>query len=224
MLVSPLTVRKAAGKAWVIRGLIREFLTGERRGGDRLTELEISERFGVSRTPVREALLEMAGLGLVELKRNCGAVVQDFGPDQIRDLYAVRSLLETEATRLASTRMDVDEIDRFVEAFRELERTGQPDSEWELDRRLHTAIAEACGNPRLANEIARQGHLIQTVRETVEDALRDIHSTTLQDHLAILGCLRDHDPDGAAVAMRRHLAQASESAVTAVEQLRSSEP
>ncbi len=212
--------RTSSGKAVVTRGLIREFLSGRRQGGERLAEVMSSERFGVSRTPVREALLEMAGLGLVELKRNCGAVVQDFGPDQIRDLYAVRALLEVEATRLAATRMDAEVVQSLTQAFEKLKQSGKPDLQWQLDRRLHTAIAEACGNPRLANEIARQGELIQTVREIVGDELRGIHSTTLEDHLAILDRLRDRDGPGAAEAMRKHLDQAAASAVKAVVKLR----
>ena len=218
---SPSPVKpSSAGKVAVAQGLILECLCGTLKGGERLTEAGVSERFSVSRTPVREALLELTGLGLVELRRNCGAVVQSFGPDEIRDLYAVRTLLEVEATRLSASQMDPDTVEDLQAAFTRLKKNKLPDHQWHLDQQLHSAIAEASGNPRLASEIARQATLIQTVREAVSDAMRGIHSTTLNDHLRILDRLKVHDADGAAEAMKRHLQQAADSAVKAVVQLR----
>lgn len=212
--------RSSAGKVAVAQGLILECLCGVLNGGERLTEAGVSERFSVSRTPVREALLELTGLGLVELRRNCGAVVQPFGPDQIRDLYAVRTLLEVEATRLAASRMEPEVIDDLQEAFNRLKKNKLPDHQWHLDQQLHSAIAEASGNPRLASEIARQATLIQTVREAVSDAMQGIHTTTLNDHLRILDRLKARDADGAAEAMQKHLQQAADSAAKSVVQLR----
>ena len=94
---------RSAGKRIVVRGILAGLLKGEWLGGARLTEAEAVEKFGVSRTPVREALLELQGLGLIELRRNCGAVFLPFGPEQLREIYDVRSLLEVEATRLAAS-------------------------------------------------------------------------------------------------------------------------
>jgi DNA-binding GntR family transcriptional regulator len=205
-----------AGKARVGRGVIHGLLKGRWRGGDRLTEAEAAELFEVSRTPVREALLELASMGIVELRRNCGAIFLPFGEPELRDLYAVRSLLETEAARLAATRIDDALIDHLRTAFDQLRREQRPDNDWQLDRELHAAIAHAAGNPRLAAEIARYGDLVQTMREAVGSVLADIHSTSLTDHLRILRCLKQRNPEAAAKAMRRHLAQAAESALIAL--------
>jgi DNA-binding GntR family transcriptional regulator len=205
-----------SGKACVVRGVIHGLLRGRWRGGDRLTEVDAAELFKVSRTPVREALLELASMGIVELRRNCGAILLPFGEKELRNLYAVRTLLESEAARLAATRMDDSVIDQLKSSFTALRREQRPDSDWTLDRELHTAIAQAADNPRLAGEIARYSDLVQTMREAVGTVLADIHSASLTEHLRILRCLKHRDPDAAAEAMRQHLAQAASSAVAAL--------
>jgi DNA-binding GntR family transcriptional regulator len=200
----------------VIGGVIRGLFKGRWHGGDRLTELEAADLFDVSRTPVREALVELASMGVVELKRNCGAILQPFGVREVRDLYAVRSLLEVEATRRAATRIKEEQVDRLQRAFEKLRREHRPDTEWKLDRELHAVIAQASGNPRLAGDIARYATLVQTMREAVGHTIADIHPASLAEHLRILRCLKQRNPEAAAEAMRRHLIQASDSAAKAV--------
>ena len=212
--------KRSGGKRLVVRGLLAGLLKGEWQGGARLTEAEAVSRFGVSRTPVREALLELQGLGFVELRRNCGAVFLPFGPDELREIYAVRSLLEVEAARLAAGRIPEGTLNGLLSLFTQLRETGGFDPDWEHDRNLHRVIAEASGNRRLLAEISRYGDVIQTVREIVGEQDYGIHETTADEHLSILGALASHDPDRAAAAMRAHLAQASDSAAEAVGRMR----
>jgi DNA-binding GntR family transcriptional regulator len=212
---TPSSHGSTAGKARVVRGVIYGLLRGRWRGGDRLTEAGAAGLFKVSRTPVREALLELASMGIVELRRNCGANFLPFGERELRDLYAVRTLLEAEAARLAATRMDDACIDKLKSSFTTLRREQRPDTDWKLDRGLHSAIAHAAGNPRLAGEITRYSDLVQTMREAVGSVLAGIHSTSLTEHLRILRCLKQRDSDAAAEAMRQHLAQAADSAMKA---------
>ena len=112
--------------------------------------------------------------------------------------------------------MDDTCIDKLKLAFTTLRREQLPDTDWKLDRELHTAIAHAADNPRLAGEIARYSDLVQTMREAVGTVLADIHSASLTEHLRILRCLKQRDPDAASEAMRQHLAQAASSAVAAL--------
>lgn len=209
-----------AGKARVVRGVVHGLLRGSWHGGDRLTEVEAARRFGVSRTPVREALLELASMGIVELRRNCGAVFRPFGLAELNDLYAVRALLEIEAARLAAPRIDAVVVERLKREFATLRREQRPDKDWKLDQDLHAAIAQACGNPRLEGEIVRYSGLVQTIREAVGGVLADIHSTSLTDHVRILRHLEHRDPEASGEAMRRHLAQAARSAVAVLSDLR----
>lgn len=218
--ILPKAPASAAGKAQVVRGVIRGLLRGRWEGGGRLTEIEAADMFRVSRTPVREALLELAAMGVVELRRNCGAVFRPFGAKELMDLYAVRALLEVEAARLAATRIADDAIEGLVRDFEMLRRARKPDAGWRLDLRLHAAVAEAAGNPRLRDEIARYGNLVQTMRETVGSILADVHTGTRREHLAILHALGRRNPEDAAEAMRLHLANAAASAVKALASLR----
>ena len=212
--------KRSGGKRLVVRGLLAGLLTGDWQGGARLTEAEAVARFGVSRTPVREALLELQGLGFVELHRNCGAVFLPFGPEELREIYAVRSLLEVEAARLAAGRISGATLDGLLSIFTQLRENGGFDPDWEHDRRLHRVIAEASGNRRLLAEISRYGDVVQAVREIVGEQDYGIHETTADEHPSILGALASHDPERAAAAMRAHLAQASDSAADAVGRMR----
>lgn len=210
-----------ASKQKVISGILRGIMEGRLLGEHRITEASAVKQFGVSRTPVREALLDLEGLGLVELRRNCGAVVLPFEGDDLRDLYAVRSLLEVEACRLAATRIDRKEVEALLDKFRAIRESNRQDQDWELDRELHQAIALSAGNRRLLAEIARYGNLVQFIREVVGERTFGIHTTSADEHIAILESLAERDPEAAVETMRRHLDQAAASAVTALEQMRS---
>ena len=211
---------KPVPKAVVATGICRAVLSGEWEPEKRLVEVELAERFNVSRTPVREALLELSGLGAVELRRNCGAVLCAFGPREVREIYGVRSILEVEATRLATGRIESDVLKRLREKFEALRVDGRADEGWILDKTLHGTIAEASGNRRLAGEISRYGDIVQAVRETVATQLGDIHASTIGEHLEIIDKLVESDTAGAAEAMRSHLEQAANSAIAAVEGIR----
>lgn len=211
---------RSASKEKVVRGLLAGLLAGKYKGGDRFTEALGSERFGVSRTPVREALLDLQALGLVELRRNCGAIVLPFGTDDLRQIYAVRSLLEVEAARLSASSIDPADLKPLVQSFQKIKGRGGTDPNWELDRALHRVIAGKSGNRRLAAEIERYSSLVQTMREIVGTQTLGIHTATADEHLAILDALMHNDAESAARAMADHLRQASDSAIAAMKRLR----
>jgi DNA-binding GntR family transcriptional regulator len=204
----------------LVRRLLLTAFSGEWQAGDRLPEVELAQRFGVSRTPVREALQELAAIGLIELRPNCGAVARSCGPQQVREIYEVREILESEATRLACGRIEPRKIENLISEFKELLAESRRSAswshrEWEADRQLHDLIAQACGNCRLAEEISRYGKLIQVIRETVGN-LREAQVAAVSEHLAILKALRSELRDAAADAMRAHLRSAADYAVEAL--------
>ena len=208
-----------AGKAQVVSGVIHGLLQGRWRGGERLTEAAVAEIFSVSRTPVREALLELAAMGMVQLRRNCGAVLQPFGPQQLSEIYAVRTLLEAEAARRAAGQLPPAQLESLRSAFQSLQNQNLPDEGWKLDQHLHTTIAAHSGNQRLAEEINRYTLLVQTMREAAGKVLFGIQSTSIEEHLEILNHIARGDPQGAAAAMRKHLEQAERSALAAIHTL-----
>ena len=204
-----------AGKAHVVSGVIHGLLQGRWRGGERLTEEAVAQIFSVSRTPVREALLELAAMGMVQLRRNCGAVLQPFGPQQLSEIYAVRTLLEAEAARLAAGKLPPAQLESLRTAFESLQKGNLPDEGWKLDQLLHTTIAAHSGNLRLAEEINRYTLLVQTMREAAGKVLSGIQSTSIEEHLEILNRIGHADASGASAAMRKHLQQAERSALSA---------
>src|SRR5699024_10544337 len=92
----------------VYSDLHREILNGKRMAGSRVREEEVAETYGVSRTPVREALRRLSSNGLVELIPNRGAEVVNWAADDIEELFDLRSLLEGHAARQAAQRGKVD--------------------------------------------------------------------------------------------------------------------
>jgi DNA-binding GntR family transcriptional regulator len=146
-------------------------LNGELPSGTRLRQEALAEEFGVSRTPVREALRKLQAGGLVELRPNRGAFVRGISPREIRDAYEVRATLEGLAAELAAVRMRHDQLERLREAqeqFREaLARTTESrrsgageagESETLLwghaNDQFHQAIQEAAGNDVLVATLA----------------------------------------------------------------------
>ena len=115
-------------------------------GGDRLVEEELAERLGVSRTPVREALRELAAIGVIWLKPNHGAMVRPFGARQLLEIYHMRRLLESEATRLSTRAIDHNELRRIRAGMQGLSTMSDRPAGWgvqalDFDGQLHHLIA-----------------------------------------------------------------------------------
>src|SRR5438105_15802990 len=83
----------------IMRSLMTDVFNGRLCAGQHLVTQELAERFGVSHTPIREALIELAGVGVIDLLPNRGAVVRQVTPHDVREVYHVRRVLECEATR-----------------------------------------------------------------------------------------------------------------------------
>lgn len=209
----------AALKTSLLRSLLLDMFAGRIKSGDRLVEEPLAERYGVSRTPVREALFHLSAIGLVALRPNCGAVMLPLGLRQIRDIYEVREILEVEACRRACGGIAPVLLKDLSSEFESLAAQRRHDGnwtagEWAADCRLHETVAQHCGNPRLAHELARYAELIQIVRETVGGARQ--HVDAVYQHLKILRPLLKNDPDAAADAMRDHIKRATKVALDAL--------
>ncbi len=208
-------------RAKVTRNLLNEVFLGRLHSGQRLIETDLAQRFGISRTPVRESLGELASVGLVAMKPNCGAVLREFGPVQVREIYQVRAVLEAEATRLACGRLPATMVADMMDELLDLLNspvTGKSWAAkiWKSDCAMHETIGQGCGNTRLAEEIRRYGNFVQVIRETVGNRDR-AQEAAIREHLEILQALKDGESDTAAAAMRKHIAIAGDAAVAAME-------
>lgn len=204
----------------LVRRMLLAIFGGLWKQGERLREVELADQFGVSRTPVREALQEIASIGLIELKPNCGAVVAAFGPREIEEIYEVRALLESEATRLACPRVRAEDIKRLLEESKALLAVSRHGKEWTrrawtVDHQLHEMLAMACGNRRLAREVADYTGFVQIIRETLGNRNR-VQDHAIAEHIAVLDALYAGKADLAADAMRRHVLSAGKTAAEAL--------
>jgi DNA-binding GntR family transcriptional regulator len=192
----------------VVHHLLTAIFLGDLPSGTRLIVMKLAAQFGLSSTPIREALVELEAVGIIRFEHNRGAVVKPFGPDQLREIYQLRRILEAEAARTACGRIDHKELETLRDELKKLLKTKQ-DRRWaELemayDRRLHAIIVASCGSQRLAEEVHRYETLAQTLREIVGyDRIAQLQAT--EDHLAIVESLLAGDGDAAAKAMSRHI-------------------
>lgn len=196
--------------------MVTAIFAGRMPSGQRLVVQQLATTYEVSPTPVREALVELASLGLVDLLPNRGAIVRPFGPTEVREISQVRRLLETEATRTACGRIPAAELSALDEELRRLERLPR-DQAWDrdaraVDTRLHGLVAEWSGNRRLAAEIGRYLVLFRSLRDVCH--LRDAgtnysRADDVPEHLAIVRPLLRDDADGAVRAMDSHIRRAA---------------
>jgi len=223
MAMPPLLTKKIPSKTrrgWAVKAILHAIFTGEFKGGDRLVEEELAMTIGVSRTPVREALGELAGVGVIDLKPNHGAVVRPFGPNQIRELYHVRKVLEAEAARLAADRIDPAALGEIRERHEELLRHQSRSPAWSadamvLDEQFHELVSVSSGSQRLAEEIGRYRALVQSIREAVGNTERR-QDVALLEHIKVIDELLSRQGERAAAAMDEHIVRGTEAAVTAL--------
>ena len=194
----------------VFEELARAIFRGRIAPGDRLIVQKIGGQLKVSATPVREALVELHELGLVELIPNRGAVCLPFGARQLAEMYLVRRVLEAEATRLASPHLSKDRLKvmrgRLVQLLNE-DDINSP--RWsadaiEVDLQLHNEIAIACGVGRLAHEINRYSDMMRIIRQVLKN-WGDVQQIAIEEHITIIDAILADDPDLAASRMSAHI-------------------
>jgi DNA-binding GntR family transcriptional regulator len=182
--------------------------------GARLREIPLSHHFGVSTTPVREALRRLESEGLVLVQPRRGAVVVALDDDVISDLYDLRLILETAAARLAAAAEEID-LRHIYELMAQLEGlvSGPNESEFaHVDVQLHRAINDLSGNRELSLTAERVHRRIQSVR--VRSAVPGRLRIAQDQHADIVEALRKRQPDLAEEATRRHIESAKENVLT----------
>lgn len=187
------------------------------RPGAPVNEVEVAEALGISRTPVREAIRKLEQEGLVTRHPNRGVVVTQLSMRQVFETWTLRELLEPAACRLAAPTVSLSALERIETASRRLLSKRPSAAVYEayhrLDLELHGLILEACGNATL-RQVTES--LVGRIRQARMVTSPNRFEPSIEEHLAIIRALRRRDPDAAAEAMRRHLANAREAlAITA---------
>jgi len=183
-------------------------LSGELRPGQKLAERDLAAALDVSRTPIREALNQLAQEGLVEARPQRGHVVRTVDAKSAEDLYDLREVLELEAIRLAMQRMDASDMATFDALARTLARyAGDPtQSEAELreGQRLHEMIARASRNELLYEMLLRLFDRLQLF-VWIDALYADEAARTRAEHADIIDAIRRGDVEDVQRRMAQHL-------------------
>jgi DNA-binding GntR family transcriptional regulator len=216
-------------------------VSGELPPGTVLRQEQLSERFAVSRTPIREALRRLAALGLVSFVPNRGVRVRTLSRDELHEAFLVRAELESLATELAAPRMTEDDLTeleeaeaRFSEATQALRARPRDDvdrwrltSEWvRANHGFHDVIYRVAAAPlveRLAKSARRSfsGHAVWGPGGSEIDALYERND---REHRAIIAALRAGNPAGARALSREHVLHSYELLIHVLDQRSNGSP
>jgi len=172
--------------------------------GERLLETELAAQLGVSRNPVREALTMLARTGWVDIHPRTGAFVHEPTPDEIRDFFDMRTLLESYAAERAATRVTADQLEILEEIWREgvkAVEAGDLETIVSANASFHDRIAEWSGNAMLHSTLSMMKRRVRWYFSSVADA-RGMASW--DEHRRIIDALRARDAAHAATLMRAH--------------------
>jgi DNA-binding GntR family transcriptional regulator len=185
---------------------------GELVAGSLHSVAELAATLGVSRTPVREALIELASRGMVRFERNRGVRILQTSIHDLEEIFEIRLLLEVPAARRAVVGMLPDAVRALRSHLASMERAAAAGDEgrlWIHDRAFHHALMVASGNRRLADyvDVLRDMVLVRGV--TTAGRARSL-AAIVAEHRAIFDQIEAKDPDAAAAALRAHIEHTAE--------------
>lgn len=199
----------------VFNTLRKAILKGELKPGERLMEIQLAQRLGVSRTPVREAIRKLELEGLVRMMPRRGAVVAEITIQDLEDVLEVRAALEELAVQKACEYITEDQLRDLKKAANDFKRSLEDDNLLacvETDMAFHEIIYSAANNRRLQQ-------MLQNIREQMYryrlEYLKDkrMHRLLVEEHDTIRRALKKRDAVKAGSAMRTHIDNQKDSMV-----------
>jgi len=210
--MSAITLTPKALYEEVAEQLRQRIFRRELEPGSWIDELKIAEEFGISRTPLREALKVLAAEGLVTMKVRRGAYVTEMSEKDLRDVYHLLSLLESDAAGVVAERATPEQQQTLRDLHAELESAaGNREAFFSVNERFHMALLDMADNRwrgqmvadlRKVMKLNRHNSLFKQGR--IEDSL--------SEHRAILDAMLSRDPEGTRRAMQAHFAQGLQAA------------
>lgn len=180
---------------------------GELAPGTLYSVQQIADRLGVSRSPVREALLALAETGLIEFTRNRGFRVVVPSAHDVAEIFAIRLALEPQAARrstVASGEDLVTPLQSLIDQMGAAADEGDTTTFAQLDQQFHAGIMAGAGNRRADDVIGELRDITRSLGPSTAGESRTLRDI-LEEHVPILDAIRDRDPARAQLSMRRHL-------------------
>ncbi len=188
-----------------------DILEGKYEIGEEIRETKIASELGVSRTPVREAIRQLELEGLVSVILNKGAKVTGISPQDIEDIYCIRTLIEGLATRWAALKIsekELKELGNIVNLTEFYISRGEIEDLHLLDTRFHEILYESSHSKPLQHILSPFHHYVQNARRTSLSAPGRAEKV-LDEHKAILQALEKRDPDLAEATTNQHVRNAA---------------
>ena len=174
-------------------------LKGTLKPGERVSEPELAERFGISRTPIREAFRQLESEGYLEVVPRKGAVVASLSERDVVEFYSIKSILEGHAARIAAERMSERDLERLEAINAKLEQIaadGDIKAFFRVHNEFHELFIKASGNDKLA-ELINQLVLKFNRLRLASLAQPGRMNISVQEHRKIIEAFRQHDGDKA---------------------------
>ncbi|MBO9653247.1 MAG: GntR family transcriptional regulator [Agrobacterium tumefaciens] len=185
----------------------RAIVTGRLAPGSPVNEIEIAERLGTSRTPVREAVKRVEDEGLIDVRAQAGTFVRPISRGQVQEAYIIRIALERESVRRAAETISADAVQRLrdiIDLHALSVKRGRFEDAIDHDDAFHRVIAEVNGYSMLWRVV--------DITKAQMDRCRLLSlpspgaaETTIEQHSAIVDALEAHDPEAAERAIKEHL-------------------
>jgi DNA-binding GntR family transcriptional regulator len=199
--------RAATAAARIYSDLRAELVSLQRHPGEAVSEAEIALSYGVSRTPVREAILKLSDEGLLEIFPQSGIFVSRIPLAALPEAIVIRKALEATTAQMAAQRATASQIlnlHSILERQREADTAGDSDAFHQADETFHATIAEVAGYPGIWTLIQQvKVHVDRYRRLTLPQVGRI--GRAIGEHEAILNAIEAHDPNAARGAMELHL-------------------
>lgn len=198
-------------------------MSGELRGGDRVNEIALSERFGTSRGPIREACRALTQEGLLVAVPNRGVFVRELDLREALEVYDIRSSLDELMGRLIAERVtdvEIDELWRLIDEMDAAAQTKDLDRYYPVNLAFHNKLLALANNRRLERlyrGLVKELHLFRRKGLLQRGSMR----ISNEEHRQIVEAIADRDPIAASVNMKSHVLAAKQRLLAAVEAERS---
>jgi DNA-binding GntR family transcriptional regulator len=199
--------RAATAASRIYSDLRAELVSLQRRPGEPISEAEIALSYGVSRTPVREAILKLSDEGLLEIFPQSGSFVSRIPVAALPEAIIIRKALEATTAQIAAERASTSQLldlHSILERQRQADAAGERDGFHQADEMFHAVIADVAGYPGIWTLILQvKVHVDRYRRLTLPQQGR--MAQVIAEHEAVLDAIEAHDQAGARAAMEFHL-------------------
>lgn len=195
-------------RSLAVRDLIEErIIEGHYPPGMRLDEVALAKDFGVSRTPIRETLIQLSSSGIVEIRPRRGAIVADVSPHRLCEMFEVMAELEAMCARLAARRITDEEQSELRQAHmgcKRAQESGSPDAYFVCNEAFHQAIYRAAHNAFLAEQAGQLQRRLRPFRR-LQLRIRNRVSNSFSEHQGVFDAIVAGDGEAAGRLLRDHV-------------------